>query len=230
MIKNYLTLAFFLISLITYAQKFETNITISPLITFSNLDLIDSKDNHFQSELGFGFSGAIQEFYNISQKIAIGTELSYSNCNYRIYPIYYSGGYGYGAKRSPECNLDIESLNVPLYLRFQSAKKWTFMAGFGLSYVLNSDIEVYSYYRQYSYNIREYKKQLDANFYIEGDFNSYYSLSFGKGFNMKQKTAMIQLYFEQTINEYPFRYKYGDDYHELKFRPLNFGLRLGISL
>jgi hypothetical protein len=105
------------------------------------------------------------------------------------------------------------------------------MAGFGVTYVLNSHIEVYSYYRQYTYNIREYKKRLDANFDIDGDFNSYYSLSFGKGFQIKQKTAMIQLYFEQTVNEYYFNYSSsGDHYRDYKFRPLNFGLRLGISL
>jgi hypothetical protein len=230
MIKSKLLLFTSLISAITYAQKFETNVTISPLITYTALDLIESHDYGFESEVAFGFSGAIQEFYNISQKTAIGTELSYSNCNYTIYPTFYSGGYGYGAKRSPECNLDIESLNVPLYLRFQTAKKWSYMAGFGVTYVLNSNIDVYEYYRQNTYNIRQYKSKLDANFDIEGDFNSYYSFSFGKGFNMKQRAAMIQLYFEQTVNEYTFRYKYGDYYDDLKFRPLNFGLRLGISL
>jgi hypothetical protein len=230
MTKNYLILAFCLISVITYAQKFETNVTISPLITNTALDLIDSHDYGFQSEVAFGFSGAIQEFYNVSQKIAIGTELQYSNCNYTIYPVFYYGDYGYGYKRSPECKLDIETFNVPLYLRFQTAKKWIYMAGFGVTYVINSNIDVYSYYRQYTYNIREYKKRLDENFNIEGDFNSYYSFSFGKGFNIKQKAAMIQLYFEQTVNEYLFRYKHGDYYDDLKFRPLNFGLRLGISL
>jgi hypothetical protein len=104
------------------------------------------------------------------------------------------------------------------------------MAGFGVTYVINSNIDVYEYSRQNTYNIRQYKSKLDANFDIEGDFNSYYSFSFGKGFQIKKKTAMIQLYFEQTVSEYPFRYKYGDYYDDLKFRPLNFGLRLGISL
>jgi hypothetical protein len=231
MIKNYLTLVFCMLSAFVFSQKFETNFIVAPTATFGEADLFKSEDHGHSFDAAFGFSVAIQEFYKITQRIAIGSELNYSNSNYKIIPNIYYGDGG----PSYECDLNIQSLNIPLILRYQTLKKWMFQAGYGFTYILDSKIKVYTYYRPYTYNpVVKRERIQDANFDINGDFNSYYSLTFGKGFKIHLSEAMIQIYFEQSIHEYNFNHSWENPSDgntiDYTFRPHIVGLRLGINL
>jgi hypothetical protein len=233
MTKNYLILVFCLLSAIAFAQKFETNFIVAPTVTFGETGLFDSGASRFDYDAAFGFSSAIQEFYNVNKRIAIGSELNYSNSNYKMSRMLM---YGDGGERpGPEWYLNIQTLNIPLILRYQTLKKWMFQAGYGFTYVLDSRIKAYRYNDRGTYYpmIKRIRVE-NANFDIQGDFNSYYTLAFGKGFNLKQRTAMIQIYFEQTLKEYRLFDNWSNpnsEYvHEYKFKPHMVGLRLGINL
>jgi hypothetical protein len=233
MIKNNLTLVFCLISAIPFAQKFETNVIVTPTVTFGETGLFDTGASRFDYDAAFGFSSAIQEFYNVSKRIAIGSELNYSNSNYKMSRmLMYGDG---GVRTGPEWYLNIQTLNMPLIFRYQTLKKWMFQAGYGFTYVLDSKIKAYSYYDRGTYYpmIKRIRVE-NASFDIQGNFNSSYTFAFGKGFNLKQRAAMIQIYFEQTLKEYSLYDNWSNPdskyVQKYTFKPHMIGLRLGINL
>ncbi|MCD6117935.1 hypothetical protein J7K93_13040 [bacterium] len=66
-----------LISPFIYGQNLETNLTLAPLMTFKS-------NQTTASEIAFGFSVSIQEFYNLTDNFAIGSEIMYSFENYKL--------------------------------------------------------------------------------------------------------------------------------------------------
>jgi hypothetical protein len=221
-----LILFFCLISVMTYAQKFETTLNVAPTMTFGRIIYF-----HDEISTAFGISGSIQEFYIVTEKFAIGSELNYSIINNKFVDRLYTGE---GNFRN-ESRLNIQTLNVPINLRYKTLKKWMFQAGYGLTYVLDSKLNVDHVYNDYSHD--NALKRIPINEKsddLKRDFNSYFTVSFGKGFTIRNTDATIQIYFEQTIHDYSFSYGDNDPntehIYEYSFNPQLIGLRLGIKL
>lgn len=228
--KNFFLILFFvLISVITFAQKNETNLIVSPAMTFGNIS--ESHEYQYDTKPVFGISFAIQELYNITEKFAIGTELNYSNNNFKLRKGLYTGDWGFYY----ESIVNVQSFNLPLILRYKTKKKWIIQTEYGLSYALDSKLKVTSVSINLDDNIKEQtpidKKSND----IKGSFNNYYSAAFGKGFTIGKCEAMFQIYFAHTLRDYYFSHGTSDsndsnNKYKYSVNPNLIGLRLGIKL
>ena len=221
-----LMLFFGLISVLTFAQKNETNLIVSPAMTFGNISESQNEINP-----AFGISFAIQELYNITEKFAIGTELNYSTNNYKLRNGLYTGDW----TSYYESILNIQSLSIPFILRYKTKKEWIFQAEYGLSYALDSKLKVTSVSINHMNDNAKEQTPIDQKSNdIKGDLNSNFSVAFGKGFTIKQYDAMIQIYFDQILDEYHFSHSIGNSNNEYMMEytvnPHLMGLRLGIKL
>ena len=228
--KTAFILCFISISLITNAQKFETNISVSPIMTFgSNV----TSDNAAGSKIAIGFSGAISEFYNVSNKFAIGTELNYAYNNYII-------TYSYMGVRTMEANsnwfykskINTQSLNIPLFLRFKTKNNWIFQLGFGVTYILNSKSHVDFVVSDWSNNNEEFTTVASKNDCLNKDFNNYINITLGKRFSIVKAKMFAEIYYEKAFQNYSFEHNgiKSEFNYIYKLNPQHLGLKIGIEL
>jgi hypothetical protein len=219
-----LTLLFGLNLLFAFGQNFETYITVSPNMTFgSNQSSANKK--------AFGFSCAIQEYYSISDVFAVGTEINYSYNSYKFIR-------DYDGFKIPESSiyyeslLSIQTLNIPLILKYNNAKKWVLQAEFGLTYVLNSTSKVNYVYNDW-YSNDEIRTVISAKSDdLRREFNSYGNLSIGKGFIIFNHESLIQIFYEYTFAKYDFQHegKINEALYIYKIKPQQIGLKFGFRL
>jgi hypothetical protein len=219
-----LMLYFCLISVMTYAQKFETNLTVAPELTFGRII-------YYQDEVGtaFGISGAIQEFYNITEKFAIGSELNYSNTRNKLINRLIADMYD-----RYESTLNIQTLNMPINIRYKTLKNWIIQGGYGVAYALDSKLKVDNVYKLSSDNALKRISVTEKSDDLKRNFNSYYTIAFGKGFTIRKQEILIQVYFKQTSKDYHFSHGTTNPSDGLKYnyavKPHLIGLSLGIKL
>lgn len=218
-----LIFCFDLISIISFTQKLETNLNFSPVMTFeSNMTT--------GSRIAFGFTNAIQEFYNVSGNLSIGTEINYSYNNYKLIRDWHGNAIPESSSYF-ESKLNIQTLNVPLILRYRTNTKWIILAGYGLSYVIDSKSKVdYVYYVWGKEETRTSINEKSND--LRRDFNSYLNIAIGKGFTLFSINANAQIFYELAFKDYDFHHGGGftDILYIYKVRPNQIGIKIGIEL
>jgi hypothetical protein len=204
----------------------ETMISFSPIVTFGSNVTSESK-------MAYGFSGAIQGLYPMSDKISIGSELSYTYGNYTLIKDFD----GFRIPESTiyyESKINIQTLNVPLLVRYQTKTKWMFQVGLGISYVLGSKSKTDYVYSNWFIDQTTRTKISSKHDVLGKDFNIYHSITVGKGFSVFNVNAAAQVYYDFAFHTYDFNHSqfYGnlEPSHNYRLRPNQLGVKLGIIL
>jgi len=227
--KTAFILCFISISLITNAQKFETNISVSPIMTFGRNV---TSDKVAGSKIAIGFSGAISEYYNISNKFAIGTELNYAYNNYIINNYMDVGNIDIAPNGFYKSKINTQSLNIPLFFRFKTKNNWIFQLGFGVTYILNSNSHVDFVLFDRS-NINEgFTTVVTKKDCLNKDFNNFINITFGKGFSIGKAKMFTEIYYEKAFQNYTFEHNgiKSEFNYIYKLNPQHLGLKIGIEL
>lgn len=214
-----------LISISAYCQKFETNLTISPLMTFTNTETAEGK-------VAFGLSGSVQEFYNLTDNFALGTEIRYSFENYK-FTRDYNGISIPEATSYFESKLTLHSINIPLILRLKTKSGWSLNLGYGLTYNLNYKVSVdYVYSDWFSDEVTRTEiteKWVDS----ENDLSSFFSIGLGKAFKIKDLRILTEIYYHYSFAEYGIRHGgvNGEKIlYSYEISPQYIGCKIGIGL
>ena len=208
----------------TFAQKLETNITISQAVTSGSIDIPEGK-------IALGFSGAIQGLFNASENIAIGTELNYSYQDYNL-------SKDFKGISIPESNsyyesgIILQTLNIPLILRYKSQKSWIVQVQLGLTYIIDSKTEVDYIYSDWTNEIDTKTEITDKSDHLNKDFNSYINLGFGKEFKIFNIDASLQIFSEIALQNYNFSHSgiQNEAIYDYNVQPFLTGLKFGIRL
>jgi hypothetical protein len=226
MTKLKLALLALFITTVSYAQKFATNIDISPVVTFGS-------NRTTQNAGSFGFAASIREYYKISKKIRIGAGIEYSSANYKLLRHVDDPNTDYESK------VLLEAIAVPVTFRYQTEKYWFFQTSYGIAFVTNSKSNV-QYTFSYTDSNGEYKSIITGINDKTDDFNnkmhSFVEFGFGKEFKVKQLMISFQLFYQSTIGAYNFSHlgyrqaTFIPCYYDYKIRPQQTGLKIGIEL
>lgn len=207
------------ISTYIYGQKFETNIAVSSLISFETSEMTESK-------IVFGFSSSVQEFYNITDNFAIGSEVNYSFENYKLKNNLY-------VSSSPELpyyesKLAIHAFSIPLILRLKTNSDWFINIGYGLSYPIKSKTSTDLVYPENNTRIEVLPKP-DK---LEHNLSSYYSLGIGKEFKLNDLKILTEIYYTHRFVEYYFRHGGGisEVLFVYKVEPQMIGIKIGVEI
>jgi hypothetical protein len=208
----------------SFAQKFETNITISQAVTSGSIEIPEGK-------IALGFSGAIQGLFNVSENIAIGTELNYSYQDYNL-------SKDFKGISIPESNSYYESgiilhtLNIPLILRYKTQKSWIVQVQLGLTYIIDSKTNVDYIYSDWTNETNTKTEITDKSDDLKKDFNSYINLGFGKKFKIFNIDASMQIFSEIAMQNYNFSHTgiQNEAIYDYKVQPFLTGLKFGIRL
>ena len=214
-----------LISSIVYGQNFETNLTLSPLMTFKSNQTTENK-------LAFGFSGSVQEFYNLTDNFAIGSELSYSLENYKLTRDF-EGISIPEATSYYESKLTINYIKIPLILRLKTKSDWLVSLGYGLTYCIDYKTSVDYIYSDW-FSKDESKTEIpEKSVYLENDLNSYFSIGFGKAFIIKDLRLLTEIYYNKSFADYRIEHGGANGAEILYFydiSPQYIGFRIGLGL
>ena len=223
--KTVLIILIWLISSFVYGQSFETNLTLSPLMTFKSNRTTESK-------IAFGFSSSVQEFYNMTNNIAIGSELTYSFENYKLTRAF-DGSSIPEATSYYESILTVHSLKIPLILRLKTKSNWSFSVGYGLTYNINYKASVDYIYTDWFSEDETKTEILMKSVDLGNDLNSYFTVGFGKTFTIKNLRLMTEIYYDYSFAD--FRIKHGvvngtEILYSYDIRPQFIGLKIGLGL
>lgn len=214
-----------LISTIVNGQNFETILTLSPLMTFKSNQTTENK-------LAFGFSGSVQEFYNLTDNFAIGTELNYSFENYKLTRDF-DGISIPEATSYYESKLTVNSLKIPFILRLKTKSDWSLSLGYGLTYNIDFKASVdYIYYDWFSKD--ETRTEIpDKSVDSENNVNNYFTVGFGKAFKIKDLRLMTEIYYTKSFADY--RIEHGgangaEILYSYDISPQYIGFKIGLGL
>ena len=214
-----------LISSIVYGQNFETNLTLSPLMTFKSNQTTENK-------LAFGFSGSLQEFYNLTDNFAIGTELTYSFENYKITRDF-DGISIPEATSYYESKLTVNSLKIPLILRLKTKSDWSLSVGCGLTYDIGNKASVVYVYSDWFSKDETKTEILEKSVDAENDLNSYFTVRFGKSFKIKDIRLLTEIYYNKSFADYRIEHGGANGAEILYFydiSPQFIGFKIGLGL
>jgi hypothetical protein len=214
-----------LISTLVYGQSFETNLTLSPLMTFKSNQTTESKP-------AFGFSGSVQEFHNLSDNFAIGSELNYSFENYKLTRDF-DGTSIPEATSYYESKLTVNSLKIPLILRLKTKSNWSLSLGYGLTYNIHYKASVdYIYSDWFSGDETKTKipaKSVDS----ENDLNTYFTIGFGKTFKIKDLRLLTEIYYNKSFADYRITHAGANGtkiLYSYDISPQSIGFKIGLGL
>jgi hypothetical protein len=214
-----------LISTIVYGQNFETNLTLSPLMTFKSNQTTENK-------IAFGFSGSVQEFYNLTDNFAIGSEISYSLENYKLTRDF-DGISIPEATSYYESKLTIHSLKIPLILRLKTKSDWSLNIGYGLTYNIDYKASVdYVYSDWFS---KEDTRTEISNITVasENNLSSYFTIGFGKTFIIKDLRLLTEIFYNNSFADYRIEHSGANGTKILYFYDINpqyIGFKIGLGL
>jgi len=186
-----LVLCFVVISFLSHAQKFETNMSISEAVTSAG---------YGAEKVALGFTLAVQEFYYLNQWVAIGTGLKYSYQDYNLIKDDELSVIDDNSRY--ESDIVIQSVNIPLNLRYVTDNNWIFQIGYGLEYVINTKSKV-NYISSGSNLATEISDKSDD---LGRDLNSFANVGFGKGFKIYNFKTSFQLFYEVSLHNYDFQH------------------------
>ncbi len=214
-----------LISSIVYGQNLETNLTLSPLMTFKSNQSTENK-------LAFGFSGSVQEFYNLTDNFAIGSELNYSFENYKLTRDF--DGISIPESTSYyESRLTVNSIKTPLILRLKTKSNWSLFVGYGLTYDINYKVSVEYIYSDWFSKDETRTEIFDKSVDSENNLNSYFAVGFGKVFKIKDLRLLTELYYNESFADYRIKHGGVNGTEILYFydiSPQYIGFRIGLGL
>ncbi len=214
-----------LISKSVYCQKFETNLTISPLMTLKSNETTESK-------IAFGFSNSIQEFYNLTDNFAIGSEIRYSFENYKLTRDF-DGISIPEATSYYESKLTLHSLNIPLILRLKTKSDWSLNIGYGLTYNLDYKASVDYIYSDWFSKDDTRTEIPEKSVDLENDLSSYFSIGLGKAFKIKDLRVLTEIYYNHSFADYRIEHGGANGAEILYFydiSPRYIGFKIGFGL
>jgi len=214
-----------LIPTFIYGQKFETNLTLSPLMTFKSNKTTDSK-------ITFGFSGSIQGFYNLTDNCAIGSEIRYSFENYKLTRDF-DGVSIPEATTYYESELTLHSLNIPLILRLKTKSDWSLNIGYGLTYNIDYKASVEYVYYDWATKDDTRTEIPEKSVYLGNDLSSYCSIGLGKAFKIKHLRLLTEIYYNHSFADYRIEHGGANGAEILYFydiSPQYVGFKIGIKL
>lgn len=214
-----------LISTIVYGQNFETNLTLSPLMTFKSNQTTDSK-------IAFGFSGSVQEFYNLTDNLAIGSEIIYSFENYKLTRDF--DGFSIPEATSYyESKLTVNSLKIPLILRLKTKSDWSLSIGYGLTYNIDYKASVDYIYSDWFSKDKTKTEIPEKSVDSENNLNSYFTVGFGKTFKIKDLRLLTEIYYNKSFADYRIEHGGTNGAEILYFydiSPQYIGFKIGLGL
>jgi hypothetical protein len=214
-----------LISTIVYGQNFETNLTLSSLMTFKSNQTTENK-------IAFGFSGSVQEFYNLTDNFAIGSEIMYSFENYKLTRDF-DGISIPEATSYYESKLTVNSLKIPLILRLKTKSDWSLNVGYGLTYNINYKASVDYIYSDWFSKDDTRTEIPEKSVDLENDLNSYFTLGFGKAFKIKDLRFLIEIYYDYSFADFRIEHGGANGAEILYFydiSPQYIGFKIGLGL
>lgn len=214
-----------LISSIVYGQTFETNLSISQALTFKS-------SRNTENKLALGYSGSIQELYNLTDNFAIGTALIYSLENYKC-TIDYTGVSIPESTSYYESKLTVNSVKIPLILRLKLKSDWLVSVGYGLTYSIDDKVSVNYYYYDWFSKDKTQTEIYDKSLVSENNLSSYYSIGFGRTFKIKDLHLLTEIYYNRSFADYRIEHG-GINETEIRYfyniSPQYLGLRIGLGL
>jgi len=223
--KSGLLILFGLMPIMVCGQYFETNLTMSPIMTFEN-NKTDKSSN------AMGFSVSVREYYNLTNNFAIGSEIAYSLENFKLKKDY-EGLWLPTMISFFDCQLTAHSIKIPLILRLQTKSDWSLNVGYGLTYVIDfsSSVDYVTSLWNSEYETRTeiHEKSIEA----ENDINSYFTVGFGKAFKIKKLRLLTGIYYDYSFADYKIEHSSPYEPGALylyKIRPHYIGFKVGIEL
>ena len=194
--KRWIVLAFFLlVPVFLYGQKFETNLNVSPIMTFGS-------NKTSKSRIAAGFAGSIREFYSLTKKLDLGTGLQYAYNGYRLkrdtYGLIPEADYYYDSK------LSIHTLGIPLEIRYKMKSNWIIQAGYGLSYILHSQGTADHVFSSWFKKEEERTAVNHIDDKVGREWNSFFTIGFGKVIYISDVPVLTGIYYKYSMKKYDF--------------------------
>ena len=211
------------------AQKFETEIYVSPLINLKNSN--QNSDSVEDPKNSLCLSFGINEFYKISERLSIGVGLDYNNLPYK-FTNYYIGVLPGIWDAHIESRLNMQTLNLPLILKVEIIPNYFLKAASGLTYVLKSKGE--AYYNSKIWSMEEFNSDrfFEENSVLDENRNSFIEIDFSREFPIGKSVLCTALFYHASLNNYHFTHpNLGMDYFITnKVKPQQVGIKLGLKL
>lgn len=221
--KSLLAIVTALISTATYSQQFETHLSLSPAMTFTN-------DASSESRIDFGISGSIQEYYNVSSYLAIGTGLEYSFEKYSLTGDY-EGSSIPEVFSSCEGTFSTHTLRVPFLIRLKSESDWMLNLGYGAAFNLaySGATEVVSVNMN---SQEENRTEIPSTTAVENDLNGYITLGIAKAFTINNARFTAELFYNYGFAEYSILHNGTNNERQYTYttNPQFAGVKLSYSL
>lgn len=214
-----------LISTIVYSQKFETRLAVSPLMSFNS-------NQSTESRIAFGFATSVQEFYRLTEYLAIGSEIRYSFENYKMTKNF-EGITIPEAAPYYESIMSVQALSVPFILQLQSKSEWSVNISYGLSYQLDYRASVdYVYDDWFSEDVIRTEIR-ERSVEPTSDLTTYISAGFGKGFKINDLMLTTKIYYTYSFGDYRLEHigvNAAEILHFYDINPQYLGLEIAIGL
>ena len=235
---NLLLIVAIILNIKLYAQKqisFIPSIGTGIDFVSSNGIMVSSDNYHFDTEtnLGFNINASVLIEYSLNKHFALGIEPSYQYQKISFNGLYSNGAYIPENLIYRNHQIRSQLIRLPIVLKY-TMNDYYLVGEYGISCVLYSNytIERLSYWMDdpKDITVTPISSGLTKLTNNKSSFGHFFGLGFGRELKFWKKSFIIELKYNQDINEWLYTPDEPDFINEITFRNSSFYLFLGIKI